>query len=133
MTSSDIRTLTISSISMSVKEQNLFSLSLVLHTLYVFPLCRNHTGCNKHTLKAYFSLSCNLLLTLRAMRVMSRKHLLTIGLPWQRAESQTIQNYIFRCPIRRYSKYESFISLLQTSLMQNKKNLKGAIMNRINT
>ena len=69
MTLSDIRTLTISSVSMLAKEQNLLSLSLALHTLYVFPLCRNHTGCNKHTLIACFSLSCNLLLALRAMRV----------------------------------------------------------------
>ena len=44
----------------TVKKHNLLSLSLVLHT-YVFTLCRNHTGCNKHTLTACFSLSCNIL------------------------------------------------------------------------
>ena len=58
-----------SSISMLVEEQGLLSLSLVLHTLYVFPLCRNHTGRNKHALMACFSLGCNLLLALHAMQV----------------------------------------------------------------
>ena len=72
MTSSDIRTLTISPVSMSIKEQNLFGSP---HSLRI-SLCRNHTGCNKHTLITCFSLSCNLLLALRAMQVMNSTKLL---------------------------------------------------------
>ena len=57
---------------MLLTKQNLSSLSLVLHTLYVFPLCRTHTGCNKHTLIACFSLIITRIAYTYAMRVIMK-------------------------------------------------------------
>ena len=62
---------------------------------------------------------------------MNSKHLLTIGLAWQRAESQVSQNYIAGCPIRNTKSLKVSSSYCKTVLIQHKKPIAPPPLNRI--